>query len=331
MELGLTAEQLDLQQTARSFCDKRFPLDRLSDLERAPLTRSDWAELGSLGVFRLHAPAHDGGLGLGVVDSAVVFEVLGRALVPGPLVWTALAATHLPDIADDAIVGGLADAPATGVSTVVEFADQLDLFVVLRRDGVHVVDPADLRAEPAQPLDPLTPVGVVRDIPTGSRVAGEAVAERMRMEGTALTAALLLGVAERALEAATTYASSRRQFGRAIGSFQAIKHIAADMYVRTSIARSATYAAAALIDDPVAGDPAAASSTASVVAVDAALRNSRACIQVHGGMGFTWEMIPNYLLKRTWVLAHAFGTQADHEERIASRLASEVMASEVTS
>ena len=96
------------------------------------------------------------------------------------------------------------------------------------------------------------------------------------------------------------------------------------MYVRTMLARSAAYGAAALLDDRDADPVAAATgvSSAKVVAADAAMANARACIQVHGGMGFTWEMMPHYLLKRAWVLEHSFGTPTHHTEAIAAVLGS---------
>jgi len=93
------------------------------------------------------------------------------------------------------------------------------------------------------------------------------------------------------------------------------------MYVRTMLARSGTYGAAALLDDG-AGESETAVGSAKVVAGDAAMANARSCIQVHGGMGFTWEMMPHYLLKRAWVLEHSFGTAARHTESIAAALGS---------
>ena len=135
-----------------------------------------------------------------------------------------------------------------------------------------------------------------------------------------LAGALLTGIAGRALEAAREYALEREQFGRPIAAFQAIQHLLADMYVRVMLARSAAHAAAAILDDPTAGDAAASAASVKVVAGDAAMANARACIQVHGGMGFTWEMIPHYLLKRTWVLEHGFGTPFEHAEALAARL-----------
>ena len=135
------------------------------------------------------------------------------------------------------------------------------------------------------------------------------------MLGTVLTAAMLLGVSECALTVARDYALEREQFGVPIGSFQAVKHILADMYVRTGLARSATYAAAAVYDDPGIDTPARAAAIAKLLAGEAALANARAAVQVLGGMGFTWAMPPNYLLKRAWVLEHSFGTADDARAR----------------
>jgi alkylation response protein AidB-like acyl-CoA dehydrogenase len=92
------------------------------------------------------------------------------------------------------------------------------------------------------------------------------------------------------------------------------------MYVRTALARSATYAAAAVLDDPAIGDPLVAGAAAKLLAGEAALENARAAIQVHGGLGFTWEMLPNYLLKRAWVLEHAFGDGDAHAFSISASI-----------
>ncbi|MEE8581582.1 MAG: acyl-CoA dehydrogenase family protein, partial [Myxococcota bacterium] len=129
-----------------------------------------------------------------------------------------------------------------------------------------------------------------------------------------------LGIAESTLELAVDYAKKREQFGRPIGSFQAIKHICADMFVRQEVARAAVYAAGATLDDPPDGDVLRAVSAAKITAAEAALQNSRACIQVHGGMGFTWEIPAHYFLKRTWVLEFLFGTTEEHTERAAARI-----------
>ena len=116
--------------------------------------------------------------------------------------------------------------------------------------------------------------------------------------------------------------------GRGIGrghclrlAFQAIKHILADMFVRQEVARAAVYAAGATIDQPDVGDVVRAVSVGKIIAGDAAMKNARACIQVHGGMGYTWEVPAHHYLKRTWVLESVFGTVGEHERRVAELVA----------
>jgi alkylation response protein AidB-like acyl-CoA dehydrogenase len=221
-------------------------------------------------------------------------------------------------------VGGLDEpAPGPGVEDplVVEHAGELDALVVLRPAGVFVVAGDDLPPPQAlTPLDPLTPVGSFAPLPLGHQVGGSDAAADLRRVGTVLAAALLLGIAARALEVARSYALEREQFGVPIGSFQAVKHLLADMYVRTALARSATYAAAAVLDDPGTGDPARTAGTAKLLAGEAAVDNAATSVQVLGGMGFTWDMPPHHLLKRAWVLEHVFGTADDHALALGSAL-----------
>jgi alkylation response protein AidB-like acyl-CoA dehydrogenase len=275
-----------------------------------------------MGVFGLRTPESDGGVGLGMADAVLVFAELARRLVPGPVAWTHLAAGLVPGAASgDAIVGGIDLAGAFGEPILVEHFAELDALLVVRADRVERLDPRALKSEPiATPLDPLTPLHRVHDLPAGERVGGADVAARLRLEGAALTAASSLGVAEMAQELATAYAKQREQFGRAIAGFQTIKHMLADMYVRQEMARAAVWSAGATMDQDGVGDPRRAVASAKVVAGDAAMKNARACIQIHGGMGYTWEMAPHYYLKRAWVLSTQFGTSEEHEEALAASL-----------
>lgn len=325
MDFRLTDEQLDLQRALRAFCEHEHPLDALA-VAPGDLVHDDrWARLAALDVFRVASSAEHGGLGLGVVDATVVLEVLGAHLVPGPLVWSALGPMFVDELTSGtSIVSGLV-APVAGEPALVEHPRHLDALLVVRPDGTDLVRPAGLVSlEDVEPTDPLTPMGLVPALPEGRRVLDAAATEQLRTVGTVLTAAQLVGLADRAVTAGVAYAREREQFGRVIGSFQAIKHLLADCYVRTSLARSATYAAAAIVDDPGVGDAARAASAAKLLATDAAVRNARACIQVHGGMGFTWEMIPHYLLKRAWVLEHTLGTRHQHEDHLAHALEQEM-------
>ena len=314
MDFRLDEEQLELQDTVRRFCADRFGPERIAAREGQPIDRAAWRELAELGVFGLLAPEAGGGLGLGVVEAAIVFEQLGAHLVSGPALWSTLAAPCIEGAASgDRLVGGVDQIAPNDAPVLVEHAGEIDSLLVLRADGVFACAGADLPAFDAlTPLDPLTPVGRCDALPTGTRVGDANDASRMRLVGTVLSAAMLLGVSDAGLESARRYALDREQFGVPIGSFQAVQHMLADMYVRTALARSATYAAAAVLDDPEIADPLGAAAAAKLLAGEAALENARAAIQVHGGIGFTWEMLPNYLLKRAWVLEHAFGSADSH-------------------
>jgi alkylation response protein AidB-like acyl-CoA dehydrogenase len=322
MDFRLDDEQQGLQATVRRFCAARFAPERIAERDGQPLDRAAWREMAELGVFGLLAPEDGGGLGLGVVEGAIVFEQLGAHLVSGPALWSTLAAPWLEGAASgDCLVGGVEASASNEEPIVVEHAGEIDALLMLRADGVFACTRSELPAVgPLTPLDPLTPVGRFDALPRGTQVGDAHDASRTRQVGTVLCAAMLLGVSDAALESSRRYALVREQFGVPIGSFQAVQHMLADMYVRTALARSATYAAAAMLDDPGIGDPLGAGAAAKLLAGEAAVENSRAAIQVHGGIGFTWEMLPSYLLKRAWVLEHTFGNADSHAFSISASI-----------
>jgi alkylation response protein AidB-like acyl-CoA dehydrogenase len=317
--------QLALQEAVSTFCAARHPIDRVADRDPAGSGSAGWQDLAGLGVFSLLLPEGHGGLGLGLVEASIVFEQLGLHLVGGPTLWSALAARSIDGVADGARVVGGCEVPGQGdASTIVEHAADLDTLVVLRNDGVFAIERAELGGATAlDPFDPLTPVAAYDQLPAGTMIGDAAVAGRWRAEGTVLAAAMLVGISESALRVARDYSLEREQFNTPIGSFQALKHIMADMFVRTNLARSATYAAAAVLDDPVVGHGGRAVSAAKLLAGEAAIDNAKGAVQVLGGMGFTWDMPPNFLLKRAWVLEHTFGTSEAHALAISASLAGE--------
>jgi alkylation response protein AidB-like acyl-CoA dehydrogenase len=138
-------------------------------------------------------------------------------------------------------------------------------------------------------------------------------AARLRREAALLTAAQQLGSAARTVEMAVEYAGRREQFGAPIGSFQAVKHLCAQMLVRAEVARSAVYAASVTERDLEV-------SAAKLLADEAAVRNARDCLQVHGGMGFTWEADVHLHLKRAWLRAECWRTAREAEEALAAAL-----------
>lgn len=326
MDFELTESQVDLAEGVRRLCQAQFALDHVRSLEQADrvVDRAGWRHLGEAGVFNLCLAEEAGGVGLGLAEAALVFEELGRALVPGPLVASHLAAGLVDGADDGSVVVGLVEAgpPAdAAVPVFIEHLDDLDVLLVLSDLGVASIDPRSLHAtRRRRPMDPLTPVWSLASLPQGTPVAGPDIAAWWRRDGAVLTAALQIGAAAWTTELAVEYAKQRRQFDRPIGAFQAVKHLCADMAVRTEVARCSVHAAAVTVDQPGVGDAVLAATGAKLLADEAAIANGRSCIQVHGGMGFTWEIPAHLAYKRARVLATQFGTDDQLAESLARSL-----------
>ncbi|MET9515513.1 acyl-CoA dehydrogenase family protein [Streptomyces sp. NPDC002994] len=303
MDFRLTDDQRALRAGVRELLQRRFGRERLRAAVDKPgrgpdaLDRELWRELGDAGFFALRLPEEDGGVGLGLPEAVLAFEEAGRALLPGPLVATHLAA--------GTVVGA-----ATGESVVTRVDGEL---VEWLDASDHVLGNAS-GAVPVRSVDPLTPLHRVPGNAPG-RVPGnvpESVPGTVP-EAALLTAAEQLGSAARTTEAAVQYAREREQFGRPIGAFQAVKQLCAQMLVRAEVARGAVYGAA------VTGDPVEIAG-AKLLADEAAVRNARDCLQVYGGMGFTWEADVHLHLKRAWVRAERWQTAGDATETLAAAL-----------
>jgi alkylation response protein AidB-like acyl-CoA dehydrogenase len=334
MDFRVGDDQRELAEGIRAMLAGRMPLEHLRAREghEQAIAADDWAALGETGVFALTLPA-PAGTGLGLADATVVFEELGRGLVPGPIVGTFLAASAgvFEGAAEGRALVGVHTATRPG-PVLVEHLGVLDALLVLGRDGPgQLLTPAPVggahRVE--HPLDPLTPLWRLDALPFGGSVADDR--GRLWHHGALLTAALQVGHATAALELAVAYAKERQQFGKPIGSFQAVKHMCADMLVRSEVARAAVHAAACLCDAPdvVAAEAAAAGCApgqmlersvvgAKLLADEAAVANVRTSIQVHGGMGFTWEVPLHLHLKRARVHSTNFQTPADASAALAA-------------
>ena len=320
MAFKLSEEQLELQRGFRDFVAGRFPIEKVAELADGGRDEGLWAEIAEMGVFNLRLPESAGGLGLTHIDAVLVFEELGRALVPGPLVWTHLAA-GLIDGADSGstVVTGLDLTANRHTPYVLEHLDAADAVLLLRDDGVYQVDPTDIAANAIEvPLDPLTPVHHASDLPGGKQIADANTASSLALLGKTLSSAMLLGIAHATSEMGVAYGKEREQFDRPIGSFQAIKHMLADTFVRQELARAAVYAAGGTLDHPEVADVTTAVAEAKLISGESAMKNCRTCVQVHGGMGYTWEIPVHYFLKRTWVLESTFGTVDEQADQVAA-------------
>lgn len=298
MNFDLGPDELALRDGIRELCARRFPMAAV----RKGFDRSGWRDLGDAGVFSLRLAEADGGVGLGMTEAAIVFQELGAALVPGPLVGSHLAAAVDPGAATGERI-------ITVLDSHVAYASESDGAIDVGSSSIVT----DLAGEDLEPLDPLTPIRKL-DAPVDIDLEGATA-----LEGTVLTAALSSGIASRTVELAVAYARERVQFDKPIGSFQAVKHICADMLVRAEVARAAVDAAGVLLDED-SDDARTAVATGKLLASEAAVANAKSCIQVHGGMGFTWEVDAHLYLKRAAILTTQFGGVDSQAELVASTL-----------
>ena len=329
MNFELTDDQRAIQRTARDFLANAYPpaeVRRLAYETPRGFTDEGWAAICELGWPALLVPEEYGGLGLGVIELAVVQEELGAALAPSPFLSTVAAAAVIADAGSDeqrvrwlpALAAGEARGAVATVMddvgwTAVPDADGADVIVVRENDAWSLV--ADTRAEAVEALDSTRRLW---------RMRAEGDLEPLRGDGerafdvvAVALAAESVGVARRAMEMAVQYAKEREQFGRPIGAYQAISHACAQMLLEVEGARSTTlYAAWALDHEPESGPLAA--SMAKAYASDAGWRVPASALQVHGGIGFTWEHDLHLWVKRGKANAYMWGDSRAHRDRVAN-------------
>ena len=373
MFFQLTDEQRALQDAVRSYLRDRFGPPQVRELYEHPETDGVppalWQAQGEQGWLAVLVPEEHDGIGLGLLDAAVLARAFGAGTVPGPWLGTVLAgeavrlagskeqqAELLPGFASGERKGAVAlvrqgssnvpsSAPATvsdgaltGRLELVEYAAVADHLVVAATGadgpGLFLVDPAgagvtitpvealdrtvrlatvELSAAPAVPLEHATPE-LLQDLLDAAAV---------------LVANDLVGIARKAITDTVEYDKQRVQFGRPVGSFQAIKHDLADLHNAITFAEhAATYAAHAA--DVDADDRRLAASIAKAKAAEAADAAVSAMIQYHGGIGYTWEHDTHFYFKRSKRLEGAYGDAAQHRERIAQLVIDGARASDPT-
>ncbi len=294
------------------------PLDALLPLARLHRHDGDgaetWAGLAELGLFGIALGEDAGGVGLGAAEEVLLAERLGRRLA-APSVLATMAAVHAGVAAPDIAAGTTRVAPAYRAGGGIVVVDGGDADLLLLRDG----DGATLHrlASPGagEAVGRRWATALRRDGDAGERIAtlDEAAVRRARL----IDAAALAGIAGAALDMAVSYAGMREQFGRPIGSFQAVKHHCADMAMAARAAiDQATFAGIAI--DDARDDAPLQVEAALLLAIEAALGNARRNIQVHGGIGFSDEADPHLLLKRAHVHAAIAGGGEAASARVAA-------------
>ncbi|MGH2691377.1 MAG: acyl-CoA dehydrogenase family protein [Actinomycetota bacterium] len=314
MDLSHTEEQQLFRKSVREFVTDRVPPERLAEIADGEegWDPALWKEAAGLGLAGISVPEEQGGAGMGFVEEAIVAEELGRGVFPGPWLGSVILAQPALQQAP-----ALLQAVATGerIATwvpsdgthVVDLA-AADLLVSHKESSIVAIDKEGVEWRVLPTVDGTrrlgqVELGDVRGEPIADSADAAAILERVRVRALAALAAEAAGVAERALEIATEYAREREQFGIPIGKFQAVSHQLADTYMDVELTRSlALWAAAAIAeDDP---DRTVASETAKAFAADAAVRACERAIQVHGGIGFTWEHpLHRYYKRALWIRA----------------------------
>jgi alkylation response protein AidB-like acyl-CoA dehydrogenase len=343
MHFAFTAQQIEFRDAVRQVLAKECTTEDVRRAYDAPPDRpagnARWATLAELGVIGLTVPEDQGGLGLDLVDLVLLVEAAGRVALPEPLGTTAgIAAPLLRDLTTDAtgatIDGLLADI-ATGTrsaavadvrwpDTPVAGADGADTLLLVRQGAegpeIHVVDRSQATVTAVPSLDPTRRLGIPAWESSDATVLATGTRARDALSATADRAAVvsgaeLLGLADAMIDLTAAYAKDRQQFGQPIGSFQAVKHLLAGAVVLLEFARPAVYGAAWCLDVG-APDASRSASVAKAYASDAASEAARVALQVHGAIGYTWECDLHLYLKRTWALAEAWGSAADHRARV---------------
>ncbi|MFD4261908.1 acyl-CoA dehydrogenase [Streptomyces sp. NPDC058534] len=350
MTIGLTQEHRDLRDAVRAFANRHITEETLraaadADKEILPEHFNGLAEQGLLG---LHLPEDAGGAGYGLVELAVVTEELGRAMAPGPFLPTTLASavlhaaghrTRLAALASGTSVGAVALGPGTlaltraadgtatltGTSELVVGGHLADVFVLPAADGGRTtwlvlpraaVDTTDVRSHD---LTRRSSRVTARSVPVPAADLLDLDPGRPRDLAATLFAAEASGIADRCVTTAAGYARVREQFGRPVGQFQGVKHRCARMLAQAEQARACAWDAARAGDPGGAspGEAALAAALAGAVAVEAAFVTAKDCVQVLGGIGFTWEHDAHLALRRAQTLRVTLGPTSAWRRRVA--------------
>lgn len=354
MPIAINPEHQELADSVRSLVARVAPSEVLHEAMETPIENPPpyWQAAAEQGLQGVHLPESVGGQGFGLLELAIVLAEFGYGAVPGPFVPSAIAsaliAAHDPnakvlaELASGAAIGAYAlDSGLTatrkgdvlvirGEVRAVPAAAQASVLVlpvaIDSGDEWVVLDADQVEIEPVPSLDPLRPIAHVRA--EALEVGDDVLLSSLTMTTAyALMSTLLsaeaIGVARWATDTAAEYAKIREQFGRPIGQFQAIKHKCAEMIADTERATAAVWDAARSLDeasqndwDVVAAGVEFAAAVAATLAPAAAQRCTQDCIQVHGGIGFTWEHDTNVYYRRALMLSACFGRRSDYPQKV---------------
>jgi alkylation response protein AidB-like acyl-CoA dehydrogenase len=327
LNFDFTDDQQAIKRTARDFLGSRFKPEKRRELAEAG-TYDDalWSEIAELGWPGIFIDEEHGGQGLGVVELVILQEELGYALAPTPFFSNVAAGFLIQQAGSDEqkerLLPGIASGQqrgsvgvvTNGEAPLVPDADSAAVIVLVDGDGATVVEAGGAEIEQRDTIDSTRRFSTVRAGSGGEPLGGDVQAGVDRAE--IALAAELVGVAQWAMEQAVAYAKDRKQFDRPIGSYQAVAHRCAQMMLEVESSRSAVYYSGWVADN----EPetlSLAASMAKAYAADTGWRVTASSLQVHGGIGFTWEHDLHFFLKRARTDGHLLGSPRVHRDRVA--------------
>lgn len=333
MDFRFSDDQKLFQQTVREFLVAEVTPERIRASWQTDTGRSDalWTQLAELGLTGITVPEAHGGLDMNELDFVLLAEEIGYVALPEPLIDTVLVGVPcLRDCGNEQLAGEWLPKIAAGearlaigldCNPLVADAHVAELLLLARGDELHAVPRADVALTANACLDPSRRLFRVDWTPTGATRLADGAAGRALIDAALDRAALgaaaqCLGLAQRMIEISVAYTRDRQQFGQAIGTFQAVQHLMANVAVKLEYARAPVHRAA---HDIAHGNARASVSVshAKIAATEAALLGARNSIQVHGAMGYTWEVDLHLFAKRAWTLDSAWGDRAFHKQRVA--------------
>jgi alkylation response protein AidB-like acyl-CoA dehydrogenase len=319
MEFALSEEQQELAATVRSLLGKR------ADPRVAEYDEALWATLcEQIGAAALAVPEEYDGAGFTLFESLIVLEELGRSLAPSPLLSSLITAEALLAGADaearsrllPRIAAGEVAAFVAGDGPVLD-GDRATVLVAVTADGLVEVDPDTATRTWAESMDQTIRLAHIdlSDATTTRIGDGAAAVARAELVGTVGVTALQAGLAARALDMTVSYSKERVQFGRPIGSFQALKHRMADMLVLLEMSRSASWAASYAVSRST-DNAVELAHVAKAYCGDALARIAGETVQLHGGIAITWEHDAHLVFKRAHALGQLFGAAHEHRRLV---------------
>jgi alkylation response protein AidB-like acyl-CoA dehydrogenase len=334
MDFTFSEDQLLFRDSVRDFLSNEVTTESIRERWESETGRSDvcWQSLAELGLTAMLVPEEQGGLGMDVIDFVLLAEECGRAALPEALVDNVLVATPLLVASAAAESNSWLEQLAAGElqislsqgENLLSDAHVSQLAIIDNGEQILAVETDKLSLSAQESVDPSRRLfSYDWDGQGGVELfSGEEAAQQrqaLRNRGALGAAAQLLGLAQRMTELSVNYTSERKQFGVAIGTFQAVKHHMANVAVATEFAKAPVYRAAYSVahDDDAA---AAHVAQAKIAASQAALLAAKSGIQVHGAMGYTWEVDMHIFMKRAWALDGAWGTRAQHKACVANSI-----------